>query len=61
MRTGLEKSRNLMTVRLAQSVDMEKVIKKHLKISTLWIIHLVIYLLHWCSESTLFRMTNAYS
>ena len=46
MRTGLEKSRNLMTVRLAQSVDVEKS-QKHLKISLLWIIHLVIYLLHW--------------
>ena len=61
MRTGLEKSRNLMTVRLAQSVDMEKVAKTFKDFNIMDNPPSYLSFALGAGESTLLRMTNAYS
>ena len=61
MRTGLEKSRNLMTVRLAQSVDMEKVAKTFDDFNIMDNPPSYLSFALGAGESTLLRMTTAYS
>ncbi len=61
IRTGLEKSRNLMTVRLAQSVGMEKVTKTFDNFNIIKNPPKYLSFALGAGESTLLRMTTAYS
>jgi penicillin-binding protein 1A len=61
MRTGVEMSRNLMTVRLAQTVGMEKVVKTALDFGIFDKLDPILSMSLGAGETTLLRLTNAYA
>jgi len=61
MRTGIEMSRNLMTVRLAQTVGMEKVVKTALDFGIFDKMDPVLSMSLGAGETTLLKMTTAYA
>lgn len=61
LRQGLEKSRNLMTVRIAADIGMEKVVEYARKMGTSDQMLAVLANALGSTESTLVRMTTAYS
>jgi penicillin-binding protein 1A len=61
MRTGVEMSRNLMTVRLAQTVGMEKVAKTAIDFGIFDQMPPILSMSLGAGETTLLRLTNAYA
>src|SRR3546814_20219295 len=61
MRVGLEKSRNLMTVRLAQTVGMAKVADYARRFGVVDTLYLVLSMALGAGATTLMQMTNAYA
>jgi len=61
MRLGLEKSRNLMTVRLAQTIGMEKVAEYAKKFGIVDDLTPTLAMSLGAGETTLFRLTTAYA
>jgi len=61
MRTGVEASRNLMTVRLAQTVGMDKVVKTALDFGIFDQLPPVLSMSLGAGETTLLRLTTAYA
>ena len=61
MRVGIEKSRNLMTVRLAQVVGMRKIAEYAAKFGVIDNMEPVLAMSLGAGETTLMRLTNAYA
>ena len=61
MRIGIEKSRNLMTVRLAQTVGMEKVVDYARRFGIIENMPPMLSMSLGAAETTLLRMTTAYA
>jgi penicillin-binding protein 1A len=61
MRVGIEKSRNLMTVRVAQAVGMEKVVEYAKKLGVVDSLMPTLAMSLGAGETTPIRMTTAYS
>ncbi len=61
MRLGLEKSRNLMTVRLAQTIGMEQVADVAQRFGVIGDVQLTLAAALGSVETTLLQMTNAYA
>jgi penicillin-binding protein 1A len=61
MRVGIEKSRNLMTVRVAQAIGMEKVVQYATKLGVVDHLDGVLAMSLGAGETTPLRMTTAYS
>jgi penicillin-binding protein 1A len=61
MRLGIEKSRNLMTVRLAQSVGMEKVVKTAHDFGIVEQMPEILSMALGAAETTLLKLTAAYA
>ena len=61
MRVGIEKSRNLMTVRVAQAVGMEKVVEYAKKLGVVDNLMPTLAMALGAGETTPIRMTTAYS
>ncbi len=61
MRVGIEKSRNLMTVRVAQAVGMEKVVEYAKKLGVVDTLMPTLAMALGAGETTPIRMTTAYS
>ena len=61
MRIGIEKSRNLMTVRLAQTIGMEKVVDYATRLGVVDEMPVVLSMALGAGETTLIRLTTAYA
>ena len=61
MRIGIEKSRNLMTVRLAQTIGMEKVVDTARRFGIIDDMPPVLSMALGAGETTLLRLTSAYA
>ncbi len=61
MRVGIEKSRNLMTVRLAQTVGMEKIVDYARRFGVMPDLEPVLSMSLGAGETTLMNMTTAYA
>jgi penicillin-binding protein 1A len=61
LRTGLEKSRNLMTVRVAQAIGMKKVAEMAKRLGVVDNLDPVLAMALGAGETTVLRLTNAYS
>ncbi len=61
MRLGIEKSRNLMTVRLAQTIGMEKIAQYATKLGVIDDLPLQLSMSIGAGETTLLRLTTAYA
>ncbi|HEY7687137.1 MAG TPA: penicillin-binding protein 1A, partial [Dongiaceae bacterium] len=61
MRVGIEKSRNLMTVRVAQAIGMQKVVEYATKLGVVDHMDAVLSMSLGAGETTPLRMTTAYS
>jgi penicillin-binding protein 1A len=61
LRVGVEKSRNLMTVRLAQAIGMDKVVDYARRFGVIDNLQPVLSMSLGAGETTLMRMTTAYS
>ena len=61
MRLGLEKSRNLMTVRLAQTIGIEKVARNAERLNIVDAMPRVLSMALGAGETTLLRLTTAYA
>jgi penicillin-binding protein 1A len=61
MRIGIEKSRNLMTVRLAQTIGMEKVVETARRFAIVDDMPPVLSMALGAGETTLLRLTTAYA
>jgi penicillin-binding protein 1A len=61
MRLGLEKSRNLMTVRLAQAVGMDKVVEMAERFGVIDNMQPTLAMALGAGETTLLRLTTAYA
>ncbi|WP_341912350.1 penicillin-binding protein 1A [Ferrovibrio terrae] len=61
LRVGVEKSRNLMTVRLAQAIGMEKVVDYAKRFGVIDNMQPVLSMSLGAGETTLMKMTTAYS
>ena len=61
MRIGIEKSRNLMTVRLAQTIGMEKVVEYAQRFGIFDDMPAVLSMALGAGETTLLRLTTAYA
>jgi penicillin-binding protein 1A len=61
MRVGIEKSRNLMTVRLAQTIGMEKVAEYGQRFNVVDYMPRVLSMSLGAGETTLIRLTTAYA
>jgi penicillin-binding protein 1A len=61
MRVGIEKSRNLMTVRLAQTIGMEKVAEYGQRFNVVDYMPRVLSMALGAGETTLIRLTTAYA
>ncbi len=61
MRVGIEKSRNLMTVRLAQTIGMEKVADYAIRLGVVDHMPRVLAMALGAGETTLLRLTTAYA
>jgi len=61
MRVGIEKSRNLMTVRLAQTVGMEKVVDTAKRLGVIDSMPPLLSMALGAVETTLLRLTTAYA
>ncbi len=61
MRLGLEKSRNLMTVRLAQTIGIEKVASNAERLNIVDAMPRVLSMALGAAETTLLRLTTAYA
>jgi len=61
MRVGIEKSRNLMTVRLAQTIGMEKVVDYAQRFGVVDDMPAVLSMALGAGETTLLRLTTAYA
>jgi penicillin-binding protein 1A len=61
MRVGIEKSRNLMTVRLAQTIGMDKVADTAIRLGVVDQMPRVLAMALGAGETTLLRLTTAYA
>ena len=61
MRIGIEKSRNLMTVRLAQTIGMERVVEYARRLGVVDDMPAVLSMALGAGETTLLRLTTAYA
>ena len=61
MRTGIELSRNLMTVRLAQTIGMEKIVENARKFGIIDDMPALLSMSLGAGETTLLRLTTAYA
>ena len=61
MRLGLEKSRNLMTVRLAQTIGMEKVAEYAKRLGVVEFLPTTLAMALGAAETTLLKLTTAYA
>jgi penicillin-binding protein 1A len=61
LRVGLEKSRNLMTVRVAQTVGMPKVVEMAKRLGVVDDLQAVLAMALGAGETTVLRLTNAYA
>jgi len=61
MRIGIEKSRNLMTVRLAQTIGMERVVDAARRLGVIDDMPALLAMSLGAAETTLLRMTTAYA
>jgi penicillin-binding protein 1A len=61
LRVGIEKSRNLMTVRLAQAIGMEKVVEVAKRVGVVDSLQPVLSMSLGAGETTLMKMTTAYA
>ena len=61
LRVGLEKSRNLMTVRVAQAIGMKKVAETAERLGVVDNLQPVLAMALGAGETTVLRLTNAYS
>ncbi|MGB1547935.1 MAG: penicillin-binding transpeptidase domain-containing protein, partial [Alphaproteobacteria bacterium] len=61
MRLGIEKSRNLMTVRLAQTIGMDAVVKVAKRFDIVDDMSPILSMALGAGETTLLRLTNAYA
>lgn len=61
LRVGLEKSRNLMTVRVAQAIGMKKVAEMAKRLGVVDNLEPVLAMALGAGETTVLRLTNAYS
>ena len=61
MRVGIEKSRNLMTVRLAQTIGMDKVADTAIRLGVVDHMPRVLAMALGAGETTLLRLTTAYA
>jgi penicillin-binding protein 1A len=61
LRNGLEKSRNLMTVRVAQTIGMDKVAEMAKRLGVVDNLQPVLAMALGAGETTVLRLTNAYS
>lgn len=61
LRVGIEKSRNLMTVRLAQAIGMEKVVENAKRFGVIDNMPAMLSMSLGAGESTLMKMTTAYA
>ena len=61
MRVGIEKSRNLMTVRLAQTIGMEKVVQYARRFGVIEDMPALLSMSLGASETTLLKLTAAYA
>ena len=61
MRIGIEKSRNLMTVRLAQTIGMERVVDTARRLGVIDDMPALLAMSLGAAETTLLRMTTAYA
>ncbi len=61
MRIGVEKSRNLMTVRLAQTIGMDKVAEYAIRLGVVDYMPRVLAMALGAGETTLLRLTTAYA
>ena len=61
LRVGLEKSRNLMTVRVAQAIGMKKVAETAQRLGVVDNLQPVLAMALGAGETTVLRLTNAYS
>ncbi|MEE8505826.1 MAG: penicillin-binding transpeptidase domain-containing protein, partial [Kiloniellales bacterium] len=61
MRIGIEKSRNLMTVRLAQTIGMEKIVDYAVRLGIVDDMPSVLSMALGAGETTLLRLTTAYA
>jgi penicillin-binding protein 1A len=61
MRVGIEKSRNLMTVRLAQTIGMEKVVEYARRFGIIENMEPVLSMALGAGETTLMRITTGYA
>ncbi len=61
LRVGLEKSRNLMTVRVAQTVGMAKVVEMAKRLGVVDDLQAVLAMALGAGETTVLRLTNAYA
>jgi penicillin-binding protein 1A len=61
LRTGLEKSRNLMTVRVAQAVGMKKVVEMAKRLGVVDDLQPVLSMALGAGETSVLRLTTAYS
>jgi penicillin-binding protein 1A len=61
LRTGLEKSRNLMTVRVAQAIGMNKIVEMANRLGVVDNLQPVLAMALGAGETTVLRLTNAYS
>ena len=61
LRTGLEKSRNLMTVRIAQNLGIDKIVKFFKKIGIYENPDELLSISLGSAETTLLKLTSAYS
>ncbi len=61
LRIGLEKSRNLMTVRVAQAIGMTKVVEMAKRLGVVDDLQAVLAMALGSGETTVLRLTNAYA
>ncbi|HZT19859.1 MAG TPA: penicillin-binding protein 1A, partial [Dongiaceae bacterium] len=61
LRQGLEKSRNLMTIRVAQAIGMDKVAEMAKRLGVVDNLQPVLAMALGAGETTVLRLTNAYS
>jgi penicillin-binding protein 1A len=61
LRVGLEKSRNLMTVRVAQTIGMVKVVEMAKRLGVVDDLQAVLAMALGAGETTVLRLTNAYA
>jgi len=61
LRTGLEKSRNLMTIRVAQAIGMPKIAEMAKRLGVVDDLQPVLAMALGAGETTVLRLTNAYS